>query len=242
MGASFLWAMFFRGVISGKVVEEEVEGKHHTYKEVGLLVLAGIVFMILGGVMRSMIHKLTEEKQKGVAGKLLEVIGTTSSLACAWCFLNSSQWSVLIRFPSDKVIGAIVVALEASVGFIIAVFLLAAVIGHVSGDCKSTLKGEFTAVGLWLGLAWEHVFDAALEGIEPGFPKPHRSLELGLFTLALVLFVFPAWVVYIVPNHDSDCKGIEHKGVKLNPLVAFCDCLTNDDSEDEGDSEDEPVE
>jgi len=239
MGASFLLAMFFRGIISGKVVEEEAESSKHSWQNVTYLALAGILFMGLSGVIRTVIHKLAqtnEDFKQGHAGKLLNVLGTTSSLACAWCFLNSSQWNVLVRFPHDHMIGNVVVAIEASLVFILAVYILAQVIKHVGADVKQTLKGEFTAVGLYLGLSWEHVFDVALEGIEPSFPEPHRGLQLGVFTLVLVLFVFPAWVVYIVPKHDESLTVAGPDGI--SPLTAFCDCEGGEDeSEDE-----EPVE
>jgi hypothetical protein len=131
--------------------------------------------------------------------------------------LQAGQWHTLEKFK-DEILGNVAVALGASVLFIVLVYVIAMVIKHVGSEAKRTLRGEFTAVGLLLGLAWEHVFDAAVESLEPKFPEEKNWLYLALFTLALVLFVFPAWAVYILPKANGETSD------GLTPLTAFCDC------------------
>jgi len=234
MGASFLLAMTFRGVIIGKVAGMEAEAKERTSKDVTFLLLVGIVFGVLSGVVRMLQHKAADKKSTAVA--ILDIVGTTASMTSAWCVLDAGNWHFLGRFK-DEILGHVAVALAASVLFIFAMYTMAMLIKHVGPEVKETLKGEFTAVGLLLGLAWEHVFDAALEGVEPLFPEKQSRWLLCLFTLVLVLFVFPAWVVYILPK-SKDFKGTAKDG--LAPLTAFCDC--GGDSEEESEDEEAGLE
>jgi len=228
MGASFLLAMTIRGLIKGEVAGMEGEAKGRSSKDVTFLALAGIVFALLAGVVRAVQHK------KGSYVALLDLLGTTASLTSAWCLLDAGNWHFMEKFEKDEILGHVAVALAASALFIVAMYVLAMVIKHVGADVKNTLKGEFTAVGLLLGLSWEHVFDAAIEGVEPYFPETETprdaSLLLSLFTLVLVLIVFPAWAVYILP------KGNGKADEGLSPLTAFCDC-SNDDEEESEDEE-----
>jgi NADH:ubiquinone oxidoreductase subunit 3 (subunit A) len=227
MGASFLIAMTLRGLIMGRVMEKEAEAKQHTTTQVVLLTLCGIVFLMLSGSVRRVQHKAKKNMSE-----LLEHVGTTSSLTSAWCLLDAANWAWLHRFTKDKAVGHVVVAIECSVIFIIAVILVSILIKHVGSDTKRTIKGEFTAIGLLLGLAWEHVFDAALEGAEPLLPKENKSISLAFITFVLVLIVFPAWVVYIVPKHDLGAST-KVSGRELTPLHAFCDCGGNEVQEEE---------
>jgi len=244
MGGAYLLSMTIRGLIKGRVVEEEAESIHHTGNQVTWLVVVGFVFALLAGVIRVLQHHAQKDKfkKKTTSIKLLDTLGTLASLTCAWCLLDSGNWYWLHHFPEDKMVGHMAVALEATVFFIICVYGFSLAAKHVGPDVKQTLKGEFLSVGLMLGLAWEHVFDAALEGVVPFIQKLEEkkptpggtSIAMALLTFGLVLTVFPAWVVYIVPKAEPELFT-----PYMTPLAAFCDCERAEEDESEEEEEEE---
>merc|ERR1719271_1299498 len=124
------------------------------------------------------------------------------------------------------------VACTWSIVFVIGVFLVCNLVQRVSGDIKASIRGEFTAVGLAVGLSWEHLFDRALEDAGE-FVEGARAHELwvAFLTFVLVLIVFPAWAVYMLPQHDPELRQEYGKQV-LSPHQAYCDCSGDVDDEE----------
>merc|ERR1712070_1090146 len=99
-------------------------------------------------------------------------------------------------------IGKLMVAMTWSFIFIVAVFAFSVGLQFSSGSFKTLLRGEFTAVGIAVGLSWEHLFDTSLEGIAESVDEGlYAKVWMACFTFLLAAIVFPAWVVYILPRH-----------------------------------------
>jgi len=245
MGLSFLIAMFLRSLISfprtGENAGKEPSDATHTNMEVFLLGLAGVFFAVASGVTR-VVHKRMAEANKGRPTEtLLNIVGTTSSLAAAWCLLFTADWFFLHRIE-DHLVAKASVAVFCSAVFVIAVHGVAFVVNQ-SKDLKAVIKGEFTAIALMVGLSWEAVFSAGVEGISlfGATDEQEHTITFGC-SLLLLLIVLPAWVVHILPKHNKELIE-EYQGVALKPWHAFCDCeMCEDDDEYEDVDEEDPAE
>merc|ERR1719329_1462880 len=117
-------------------------------------------------------------------------------------------------------------------------------------------RGEFLALGLALGLSWEHLFDVAVEKTAEVWataggtiPLDHTTEKVCLIilTIILVCIVFPAWTVYMMPkSNDKELKEfVKHlteAGEELSPWQAFWDCQCCGDYDTYGHAEDEESE
>jgi len=239
MGASFIISMGIRSVIIGKVAQgeaaEDVEEKARPSGQVGVLFGTGVVFLILAGSIKVCGRCLTKKKGSEIMAEICEIVTTTTALTSAWCLLNAAFWHVMPQYTC-KVVGHLVVAMIFSIIFAIAVHFISC-LGDV-GDLTRAFRGEMTALGLALGLSWEGTFDACLESASELVEEEMRQKFTFAVTFVLLLVVFPAWVAYILPKHDSELKE-EYKGVKLHPWVACGDCCPEGDDDEDYDEVDE---
>jgi len=227
MGAAFIISLAIRGVIKGKVMSIEPEGGAHTTWEVVGLHLIAIAFLVLGGLFTVAQHWVTPENAGKLCDECMDILVTTLSLTSAFCFLDAASW-LWLQYLADKTLGELVIAMLMSLNFVIFVFLLHFIVKYASGArSKRILRGMFTAVALTVGLSWEHVFDAALEGASKYAGEGHEYFE-SFLTLVLVVVVLPAWVVYILPKHDDELKKL-YSYKRLNCCAVCCDCTMCDD-------------
>jgi len=233
MGSSFLICQWFRGLIiwdrAGHMAGFRAAGENHPGFETFFLTLLGIIFIVFAGILRVFHHRM----KTGFVGFTLDLLSTSASLTAAWCLLDATNWFWLHRFKKSMFIGKVMVACTWSFIFIVSVFIFCILILHVSGNIKTSIRGEFTAVALAVGLSWEHLFDRALEEAgELVEGSTAQKIWMVFLTFVLVLIVFPAWTVYMLPQHDPELKK-EYKGKRIAPWQAYCDCPCDDDDYDD---------
>jgi len=89
------------------------------------------------------------------------------------------------------------------------------------------------AVSLVIGLAWEHLFQEAINSVvQMGATQQAAKWLKVLFSFVLVLVVLPAWMVYIVPKHNDEL--IEEYGDSIENLSichVFGNCCDVDEEE-----------
>merc|ERR1719235_855442 len=120
-------------------------------------------------------------------------------------------------------------------------------------------RAAVSALALAVGLAWEKVFDAAMDAVGDMVSKnitttdhtiPLSELVQIFFTYFYLLIVFPAWMMYILPKTDPDIQKKMSKALADGPLpcrACFCDSDLYDDvyegyDEEMDDLEEEPSE
>jgi len=238
MGLSFLFTMFFRGLITGKV--PSIHGSHHDHPgwQVFALMFVGVLFIGIAAAAHSAHHKAKGDFAK----EAIHYVSSTLAMISAWCLLDGAGWYWLHYFKS-AVQSKAAVAMIFSVVFVISVFLMWFFI-HRVGLNKRYLRGAFTAIALTVGLSWEHTFDAALEGVgcvaRSTTHKYSEVLFVVFLTIIFAVVVTPAWVVYILPKHDEDLmKDPYYQNVRL-PLSAVC-CDLDDDEEYEYEMTEEDI-
>jgi hypothetical protein len=73
---------------------------------------------------------------------------------------------------------------------------------------KYAMRGVNNAISLAMGLSWEKVFDGGSDGLGEFMPAGNDNSTLQtVVKLGFVLIVFPAWMVYMLPNADDDIKA-----------------------------------
>jgi len=218
-------------------------GRDHRLGETPWLTLYGIAFLCLSGIFRALHYqKVKAKRDDPTLLAMLDVICTTVSLTAAWCLLDATNWYWLHRFAEALFVGKVMVALTWSLLFIVAVNAVSALLSNVHSSVilKRVIRGEFTAVGLAVGLSWEHLFDRALEDAGEFVEGEHaHELWVVFLTFVLVLIVFPAWAVYMLPQHDPELRQEYGKQV-LSPHQAYCDC-SGDVDDEEAREEDESL-
>jgi hypothetical protein len=242
MGLSFLLCQWIRGVLvfmrTDHMAGFHSNGKDHSLGETLWLTFYGIIILCLSGVLRALHYqKVKANRDDPMHLQLLDVICTTVSITAAWCLLDATNWYWLHRFAESLFVGKIMVALTWSLIFVVAVNAASALLSNAHGNVKRVIRGEFTAVGLAVGLSWEHLFDRALEDAGE-FVEGARAHELwvAFLTFVLVLIVFPAWTVYMLPQHDPELRQ-EYGKQNLHPHQAYCDCSGDVDDEEDRDED-----
>mmetsp|Transcript_89644 Transcript_89644/g.192089 ORF Transcript_89644/g.192089 Transcript_89644/m.192089 type:complete len:493 (+) Transcript_89644:53-1531(+) len=247
MGAGFLISFWLRFFILGS--PPSVDGENgHSGDGVWTLTGAAVVLLALS-VLCTQLNS-TIQTRYGAESPTATATGaltTICSLSAAFCFLDAGNWH-MNTLLGDNLMSHVAVALFFSVLAMIFIFLICIVMERGRGYAR-LLRGAFTGVSLTVGLSWEKVFDAALAGlgafggtVEADGTFKHNTKLVGGVTILLLLIVFPAWMVYMLPKDDDDLKKVLKHTLEEGslPIAAFCDDQDlYDEESDEYDSENE---
>lgn len=142
------------------------------------------------------------------------------------CLLDVWGWRVLPKFPDMALLGHLSMAFQLTL-MAIGLILVISILHHCTGNvARRGLRGVFTGMGLAVGSSWEKTFDAGVDRLEVfGLNEAKKTL----ITICLVVIVFPAWMVYILPKADDELK----KEIKTSPPVWAICCDHNPCDEDE---------
>jgi hypothetical protein len=236
MGTAFLIVFFIRWKISGgEIVTIDGELGFDT-KSAWILIALGYFFTIIAGV----IHVAHAKLPHGA----MDYVSTTISLTAAFSLIFGHMWK-LGDTASSELAGMLNVAVTLSINAAAFIALIACV-GNL-GNFSKVLRAGHTAVALTVGLAWEKVFDAAMDGFADkisakGETETKGRMMVILMTLTVVLVVAPAWMLYIMPK-DPDSDNVRAKYSKALadgpfPISAFC-CDEDLENDNYGDDDDE---
>mmetsp|Transcript_93900 Transcript_93900/g.172193 ORF Transcript_93900/g.172193 Transcript_93900/m.172193 type:complete len:446 (+) Transcript_93900:81-1418(+) len=230
MSTGFVWSMFFRYLITGKIPTLDGElnqTKYGGWEQIGLM---GVGFaLLLLTVVLSMKHvDAPEGSPKEVAFSYLNGMLTN---AAAFCILFGFMWTV---YTSSDIMSYCIVAICCSLVAIFYIFASAFFYHHYNVRAK-ILRAPFTAVALVVALSWEKLFDEMMDkftdSIQVDGVEDDRIITL-LWTGLMILIVFPAWAVYMYPKTDDDVQKAYSRELAAGPLparAAFYDLdLAND--------------
>jgi hypothetical protein len=222
MGGSFLFSMWIRFLILGHVPSIEAESTSHSTHHA--LVLAGVGggLLVFGALLIKLHH------WSNLDG-LFDFLSTMTSLTAAFCLIFSAHWYVFAPLHGNSMIARTGIALVCSLVAVAFVLLGALLIGCLHCDPRP-LRGAFSGLSLAVGLSWEKVFDASLEGLG-GLGASTTDITMSM--VVLVLVVFPAWMVYMLPKADFDLQKAMSKCLAKGSLplsAVFCDHNLYDDA------------
>eukprot|EP00929_Paragymnodinium_shiwhaense_P068255 TRINITY_DN34307_c0_g1_i1.p1 TRINITY_DN34307_c0_g1~~TRINITY_DN34307_c0_g1_i1.p1 ORF type:complete len:515 (+),score=100.40 TRINITY_DN34307_c0_g1_i1:97-1641(+) len=165
--------------------------------DVNILLTVGIVMIILAGAFAVVAHRFH------IPDTMTDIVGSTLALLSAWCCLFGANWAMFNNGGATVLNRAYVASIFSTVAFFFIV-LMAGLIDHCEAE-KDILKGMFTAVSLTVGMGWEKTFDACMDGLGDYLGDDNSATWIKLVIFGIV---FPAWVIYILPQSNAKLKNI----------------------------------
>lgn len=223
MTASFILSFFLRFlIINPDLPSIDGSDSGRSNNDWTILMAVGIACVMLAGVIALVRHKVDIPDPFG------DIISTTVSLLGAWCCLFAANWAVF-TYGGGTVLNRFFVAAIFSVVAYFFIGISSALIMKAGVD-KYLVNGLFMAVSLTVGMGWEKTFDACMDGMGDYLGSAEYSVHIELLILMLV---FPAWVVYILPKTDDDLKKLPQQH-----CWAACPCVAPKGDYDDSGSDD----
>lgn len=225
----FLLSMCLRFGITGELPSIDGELGGASAAEVSALALAGAGLFLLGGALALALHRAQAASgEEGVQSRVLAFALAASEDGAAFSWLFAAMWQ--IGGAVEELMAHTAIALTCSAFAAVFVLLLSIV-------PSGFLRGSFAAVGLMVGFSWEKAFDCAADGVGDLelFGGADRKLLKALFSLGLLIIVFPAWMVYILPKSDSELK----EEARPSGVSAICWDESNSEADDDGTGSDD---
>jgi hypothetical protein len=225
MGTSFLIVFWIRSMLLEEfpTIDGELGAGHD--KSMTLLLL-GIVGLLLAAVV-AVVHHITN------FGGFFDYISTTVSTTAAFLMLFALMWKVGESASSELVSMAIVAVILSTMAvfYILAVVFIKKTVAFP--EESKVFKALFTGVSLAVGLSWEKVFDAAIEGAadmiaSSSETKTAEHLFTVLLSCGLIAIVAPAWILYILPQASEEVKKDYKKALADGPLPVTALCNDED--------------
>jgi hypothetical protein len=248
MGLSFLIVFFIRFLVLPQSpwftmdrteweVPPSIDGELGISNQRGwVLISIGIIFCMVSGCIA-----LAHSKFPHVA---MDYLSSTVSTSAAFLLIFGLMWKCG-KVGHSELTGQTCVAVILS---IIAVVFVVIVSGfkYMNFHVKA-LKAVVLGLSLAVGLAWEKVFDAAMDAVSDymsdasGINSERRELWIQIFfSYAYLAVVFPAWMMYILPKTDEDIQKAMKKTLSEGPLPTrscICDADLYDDYVEEEDDD-----
>jgi len=148
------------------------------------------------------------EGEEGFGARLIEIMMNTSSMMFAWGMLFATRWlGFRTEALEDMGIAIHTMGGRVSLALFISVlcFLFIFCLDKIDDMSKSETGGDgggeliktiINAIGILVGLSWEHAFDGGVEAIASLTSNPvYAELVLAAF---VALLIVPAWRKYIL--------------------------------------------
>jgi len=231
----FLITMWMRFQMSGKIPSIDGELGGATSSDVWLLSCLGVALVCLSSAFGA-VQSHIEDQESNIAHSVAFATSIVAD-AAAFSLLFAAMWYFGDMIPVETMAHLIVALFFSSVA-IVWIDIVHFVFGRCGcGNLTGLLKGTFTAVGLAVGFSWEKTFDSAVDGVSHGAWLGQSDSDKLLFSVFLLLVVFPAWMVYVLPKADEDLRK-EFAGKKLELATIFCGIQDVADEEEQGSESD----
>mmetsp|Transcript_56235 Transcript_56235/g.108514 ORF Transcript_56235/g.108514 Transcript_56235/m.108514 type:complete len:594 (+) Transcript_56235:103-1884(+) len=224
LGLSFLMSVVIRYAISGQPPTGYGSPVGRPPIKVLELLLCGVAFGLLTGVATFFVVRLEWKKATLSLYRLSSLLQLVFGLTMSWCFYFGIQWYFLYMFGDPMLrgtVGKLLEALVVSFFSMVSIFVLDC-IGDGSPNFKSALTGVIVAIGLLVGISWEHAFTHAIDELAASMAESEIDrVEIKMIAaVILVASVLPAWRLYILPKSDHELR--RHYAGKSPPLKSLC--------------------
>jgi len=224
LGLSFLVSVVIRYAISGQRPTGHGNPEGRPPVQASMLLLSGMAFGFFTAVATLFVVRLEWRKATLSLHRMAQLLQLCCGLTMSWCFYFGTQWYFLFIFGHPKLRGALGKLLEAlvvSFFSMVSIFVLDC-IGDGSPNFKSALTGVIVAIGLLVGISWEHAFTHAIDELAESLAEytMERVKIKIIMACCLVVCVLPAWRLYILPKADTELR--KHYAGKSPPLKSLC--------------------
>lgn len=226
MATAFLIVFFFRWLLIDPDGPPTIDGELGLAPSKGIyLLLLSTLFLFLSAIVAAAHHH--------IPAFFMDFISTTVATSAAFLLIFGYMWRV--GETGSELFSQFKVAMLISIYAVAFLLLVVLFKTHcMRENLKGGLGGAFdpiwTGIGLAVGLSWEKVFDASMDGFsdyvskqEGGNEKGAKIIEI-LFMVVVILVVVPAWQVYILPKADDGLQKKMSNALSQGslPLRAFC--------------------
>jgi len=200
-----------------RCVAYELEGKLHpahdhggrTHSATEISVSAAAAFVALLGMVTCHVYE-KGLPQPAPNRRLLLMLQMLGSFTFAWCGLQAADWvceNSALEYKWTHVWAKVTLALVVSLLSVGVMFVadFVADLERTPPAVDAAIRDVVLSLGMLIGFSWEHAFALGLEDISADEAAVGDEAEMGeavgrlIFSLFLVLVVFPAYRWYIAP-------------------------------------------
>mmetsp|Transcript_20377 Transcript_20377/g.51958 ORF Transcript_20377/g.51958 Transcript_20377/m.51958 type:complete len:576 (+) Transcript_20377:43-1770(+) len=233
LALSFLMCAVIRYMISGSMPSSHGSLGGRTRKE-GLEMLGvGFGFALLTVLSTAVVRQVTKTYGEEAKNKqrMALILQNFSAMGMSWQLYFGGQWLFYYYLPHvGPVSGKLIEALIFSLICMACILILDYVHDHAAEvnanalDARGILDAHMKAMhaliqagGVFVGISWESSFVSSLSTIAEYTTYPATTSNI--IAACLVIVVYPAWRLYILPHADEHVK--ERYGGKKPPISAL---------------------
>lgn len=164
----------------------------------------GLIFLALGIACVACLRENAADSKLRRRAK--DVFQTSCTMCFSYCVLFSARWAAIALYKNGIISlkpGSMLINVALSVSLSGVAFLGTWILDKIEDRLEEQrerqaiiFRSTITALGLLVGLSWEHSFDVAVEVAASKTDEP-VSMELAL-TVAVVVLIVPAWRRHIL--------------------------------------------
>mmetsp|Transcript_29909 Transcript_29909/g.81043 ORF Transcript_29909/g.81043 Transcript_29909/m.81043 type:complete len:559 (-) Transcript_29909:169-1845(-) len=233
LSLSFVTVQAIRFAIGGVLPNGEgIEGPStqasHGGSQWQMLLLCGVGFEICGILLLNSErcipkHSAMFERVE----RIIEILNNYFTFGNAWCFFYGVKWWLTsTQFTDETALLHVVLSLVLSSSAFAMIFVLDKVmdnqlLGEDSELAENAVEKLITGLAILIGFSWEQCFDTAVTVIaESQSKKCPEAIAKLIMSVILVLVVFPAWRLYILPQERELNEEATEEGLKKSTLKA----------------------
>jgi len=230
LSMSFLTVQALRFAISGILPNQEgIEPweaaiSHEPHQCHQLMGCGFIFFLLTMAVLNS--ERIVETPER--LERFIEILNNYLTFGLAWCLFYGVRWRIgSTHFTNENALLMVAIALFLSGVSFLFIFVLDKVEdNHLFGEDSEIAEGAtekmITGLGILIGFSWEQSFDTAVDVVAEGlhrFAPPTFSKMI--MSICLVLIVFPAWRIYILPTERELSEETTEEGAEKALLKEY---------------------
>lgn len=231
LSLSFVTVQAIRFAIGGSLpnqegIEPPAIQASHGGSEWKMLILCGVGFGIFGILMLNSERCLPSGAEwRERLERVIEILNNYFTFGNAWCFFYGVKWALCAtKFTNETALLHVVLSLVLSAAAFAAIFLLDKVmdnnlLGEESQLAENAVEKLITGLAILIGFSWEQCFDTAVTVISES-QKKHcpEVLSKLIMSIILIVVVFPAWRLYILPKERELADEVTEEGQKKSTL------------------------
>ncbi|CAE7273216.1 unnamed protein product [Symbiodinium microadriaticum] len=232
LSLSFLTVQALRYAISGILPNQEgieswSDAISHSSRQCHLLMGCGLVFFLLSLAVLNFSERLLEEQSKRME-RAIEILNNYFTFGLSWSLFYGVRWQLsALRFTDENALLMVSIALFLSVASFLMIFVLDKVEdNHLFGQDSEVAEGAtekmISGLGILIGFSWEQSFDTAVDVVAEGLREDCPPLiSKMIMSVILVLIVFPAWRIYILPMEMELSEEMTEEGAQKAVLKQY---------------------
>lgn len=227
---SFLTVQAIRFGISGFMPNQEgiepwAVAISHSPHQCHLLIGSGLIFFILTLAMLNL-TRIWEVPER--LDRLIDILNNYLTFGLSWCLFYGVRWRICAtHFTHENALLMVAIALFLSGVSFLFIFVLDKVEdNHLFGEDSEIAEGAtekmITGLGILIGFSWEQSFDTAVDVVAEGLRHDcPPTISKMLMSICLVVIVFPAWRIYILPTERELSEETTEEGAEKAVLKEY---------------------